>query len=255
MDRLTKKERHDHILRRLAADVAVQIAPLAADLGVTTETIRRDLDHLSERGLIARTYGGAAVRALAAEPGVVTRARAFVEERARIAARAVSLVSSGDVLMVDAGSTTSHFAEALARRELAVTVITNSLGVCRFLGASETIQTVLCPGNFRATEDGVYGQETTAFLDKYHANFAFIGCGGFSAREITDADPNAVWIKRKMLARAKRGVLIADASKAGIEQYASVCDWGDVHTLITDAGPDDDILAALAARNTEIVRA
>ena len=255
MDKLSKKERQDVILKRLESDVAVQIAPLAAELQVTTETIRRDLDQLSERGLIARTYGGAAVRSLAAEPGVATRSHAFVEERARIAARAMALVSSGDVVMIDAGSTTSHFAAALARSELSITVITNSLGVARFLGPVETMQVVLCPGDLRATEDGVYGQETTAFLDKYRADFAFIGCGGFSAREITDADSNAVWIKRHMLARAKTSVLIADASKAGVEQYAGVCGWSEVDTLITDAPCTDDIAAALGAHGVETILA
>jgi DeoR/GlpR family transcriptional regulator of sugar metabolism len=255
MDRLSKRERQDLILKRLENDVAVQIAPLAAELDVTTETIRRDLDQLSGRGLLARTYGGAAVRSLSAEPGVQTRARAYVEERARIAARARALVSSGDVLMIDAGSTTAHLAEALARSGLDLTVITNSLGVARFLGPADSLQVILCPGTLRSTEDGVYGQETTSFLDKYRADLAFIGCGGFSAREITDADPNAVWVKRKMLARAKRSVLVADASKAGVEQYAGVCGWNEIGALITEARPPDDVAAALAAHSTELILA
>ena len=134
-------------------------------------------------------------------------------------------------------------------------MITNSLGVARFLGPAESLQVILCPGTLRSTEDGVYGQEATSFLDKYHADIAFIGCGGFSAREITDADPNSVWIKRKMLARAKRGILIADASKAGIEQYAGVCGWNEIGALVTEAQPPDDVAASLAAHRVELILA
>ena len=112
MDRLSKRERQDRILARLDTPVAVRISDLAEEFDVTTETIRRDLDELAERGLLARTYGGAAMRALTDEPGIATRAQTNVAERQRIALDAARLVKSGDVIMIDAGSTTAHLAES-----------------------------------------------------------------------------------------------------------------------------------------------
>src|SRR3982751_1934631 len=91
MDRLNKRERQDRILARLGNDVAVRISTLADDFQVTTETIRRDLDELSGRGLISRTYGGAAARSLAGEPGVHLRSQAYLRERRRIGAVAATL--------------------------------------------------------------------------------------------------------------------------------------------------------------------
>jgi DeoR/GlpR family transcriptional regulator of sugar metabolism len=253
VDRLTKRERHERILHRLGSDVAVRISALAAEFQVTTETIRRDLDELAHRGLISRTYGGAAPRPLTGEPGVELRARTHMEERRRIAAAAVRLVEPGDVLMIDAGSTTTAFAVALSRLPLQATVITNSLGVARALGTSETIHVILCPGDFRLTEEGVFGAETLAFLDRFHADAVFFGAGGFSAEEVTDADPAGAAIKRKMIDRAERAFLLADRSKAGQRQFAVVCPAAALDRLLLDGPLPEAEAAALAAAGVEVL--
>ncbi len=237
MDRLPKNIRQERIIRRLANDVAVRISTLADEFGVTTETVRRDLDELSERGLLARTYGGASVRSVAGEPGVLLRAQEHVIERQRIAAIAVEEVRPGDVLMIDAGSTTAHFAQSLILQPVEVTVITNSLTVARKLGAAETISVILCPGDVRLTEEGVFGTETVAFLDRYHADIAVLGAGGITPEEITDADPQAAAVKRKMMARASRSLLLADHGKFGQTHFATVCAPRDVDVLVTDRSP------------------
>jgi DeoR/GlpR family transcriptional regulator of sugar metabolism len=234
MERITKRQRQERILARLASTVAVRIATLAEEFEVTTETIRRDLDELAGRGLLARTYGGAAGRALASEPGVKARAQKLVAERQRIARRAAGFISSGDVVMIDAGSTTTHLAEVLMQSGIEIKVITNSLGAARLIGQSDRIEVMFCPGELRWTEEGVYGPETLAFLDRFHADFAFIGAGGFTPEEVTDADASAAWIKRKMIARAARAVLIVDHEKAGLTQFAHVCAVGDLDDIVTD---------------------
>jgi len=234
MDRLPKHVRHDRIIKRLTNDVAVRISTLADEFGVTTETVRRDLDELSERGLLARTYGGAAVRSVAAEPGVHLRAQEHVVERQRIAALATEEIRPGDVLMIDAGSTTAHFAHALARQPVEVTVITNSLSVASRLGVAESISVILCPGDLRHTEEGVFGTETIGFLERYHADLAVIGAGGITVEEITDADAQAAAIKRKMITRASRSMLLADHGKFGQTHFAAVCQARDIDVLVTD---------------------
>lgn len=240
MDKPSKHVRQELILRRLSNDVAVRISTLADEFGVTTETVRRDLDELSGRGLLARTYGGAAVRSVAGEPSVQLRAREFVEERQRIAAVAAEEVRPGDVLMVDAGSTTGHFAHALLRQPIALTVITNSLFVARTLGAAGSVSVILCPGDFRLSEEGVFGPETLAFLDRFHADIAVIGAGGVSPEEITDADAQGAAVKRKMMNRSGRKLLLADHGKFGQTQFATVCAARDIDVLITDMPLADD---------------
>jgi DeoR/GlpR family transcriptional regulator of sugar metabolism len=252
VEKLNKRQRQERILARLANTVAVRIATLAAEYQVTTETIRRDLDELAGRGLLARTYGGAAGRALASEPGVKARAQTLVAERQRIARCAAAFVSSGDVLMIDAGSTTTHLAEALMQNTFELKVITNSLGAARLLGQSDMIEVTLCPGDLRWTEEAVYGAETLAFLDRFHADFAFIGAGGFTPDEVTDADASAAWVKRKMIARCERAVLIADHQKAGLTQFAHVCAIGDLDDLVTDAALPPEFAEAFAGAGVQL---
>jgi DeoR/GlpR family transcriptional regulator of sugar metabolism len=251
-DRVSKRSRHERIVARLANDVAVRISALADEFQVTTETIRRDLDELSARGLISRTYGGAAPRSLTGEPGVMLRAQAHVAERQRIAAAAAKLVRPGDVVMIDAGSTTAFFAAELARSSHPLTAITNSLGVARALGTSEAITVLVCPGELRSTEDAVFGPETLAFLDRYHADAVFFGAGGFAAAQVTDADAAGVWVKRKMLERSERAFLLADHSKAGQRQFAVVCATGDLDELVTGKPLEPALDAAFAAAQVTV---
>jgi DeoR/GlpR family transcriptional regulator of sugar metabolism len=252
MDRLSKRERQDRIVTRLNTTVAVRISDLAEEFDVTTETIRRDLDALAERGLLARTYGGAAMRALTDEPGIAARAQTYVAERERIGLHAAGLVKSGDVLIIDAGSTTAHLAKVLAQLPIEFKVITNSIGVARIIGQSDTASILLCPGDLRLTEEGVFGPETLDFLDRYHANLAFIGAGGFTAKEVSDADAAGVAVKRKIIERSERVYLLADHTKAGITQFATICQLGAIDGLITDARPDDTLVRALAEAAVEL---
>jgi hypothetical protein len=170
--RLKRSERFERIVAELRASPAVRISALADEFGVSTETVRRDLDELSRRGLVARTYGGAAVRPMAREPAVNERYRQRVEERSRIGARAAAFVEPGDVLMIDSGSTTSHFARRLAAAAEALTVLTNSINVAAALGQNPKLRVILCPGDYNPREAGVYGPETAAFLRRHHATKA-----------------------------------------------------------------------------------
>lgn len=194
-ERLSKKQRQDRILNRLGSDVTVRIMSLAEQFDVTTETIRRDIDELTDKGLVSRTYGGAVSNSLTTEPSINQRRRANVAERERIARFAASLVDPGDVLMIDSGSTTGHFARALAARMIGLTVLTNCLPVLQGLGGIPDVRVIMCPGDYRDAESGVYGHQTTSFLEGFQANKAIIGAGGITASDVTDADSEACWVK------------------------------------------------------------
>lgn len=250
--RLSKKERWERILSRLNSDVTVRISSLASQFGVTTETIRRDIDELTERGLVSRTYGGAASRSLTAEPNLVQRRTHNVSERKRIAEQAVSLIEPDDVLMVDSGSTTYQFARALAARPTGLTVLTNCLPVAQVLGGITGFRVVLCPGNYREPENAVYGQETTAFLERFHANKAVIGAGGITPSNVTDADTEACWIKRKMIEKSERSILLLDHSKFESRLFDSVCPLTDINDLVVDRSPPEALENALRGAAVEV---
>ena len=243
--RQSQQQRHAQILALLRRNGVVRIATLAKTFGVTTETARRDLDELAASGALQRTYGGGASRSLIDEPGIGLRGLVHAESRTRIAATAAALVDAGDALMIDAGSTTSLFAAALAARNLRVTVVTNCLQVAVALGAADRCRVVLCPGDYVPREAGLFGTEAVAFLQRFRANKAFIGAGGLTADGVTDADPAGCAIKRTMLERAERAVLLADGSKFGAVQFERFAPLAALDDLVTEASPPRKLAAAL----------
>ena len=250
--RLKKKERFERIIAELRASPAVRISELAQAFGVTTETVRRDIDELSRKGLVDRTYGGATVHALAREPAVIERYRLLVEERARIGTLAAELVEPGDVLMIDSGSTTTHFAQRLAATAQDLTVLTNCLGVALALGQTPDIRVVLCPGDYDVQEGGSFGSETSAFLCRYNAAKAFIGASGLSVEGPVEANPAATWVKRSMIERSDRNFLLVDQTKFGARFLEVICPLETLDDIITDSAPGPDLKDALMAARVNL---
>ena len=231
----------------------MRIATLAKAFGVTTETARRDLDELAESGGLKRTYGGGASRSLTDEPGIGIRSKTHAAERAAIARAAAAMVEPGDALMIDCGSTTRLFAQALAARELHLTVVTNCLPVARALGATPHCRTILCSGDYVVREDGAYGPDAVDYLRRFKANKAFIGAGGVTTEGVTDADSMSCSIKRVMIERSDRAILLVDRSKYDQVQFERVCALADIDVLVSETTPSKRLAASLKTAGVHIV--
>jgi DeoR/GlpR family transcriptional regulator of sugar metabolism len=250
--RLTQEQRHAEVLALLRREGTVRIATLARLFDVTAETARRDLDHLAGTGALQRTYGGGASRSLTEEPGIGMRSRSHALERSRIGAAAAATIEPGDALMIDCGSTTALFANALAARNLPLTVITNCLPVARALGASGRCRAILCPGEYVMREGGVYGPDAIDFIRRFNANKAFVGAGGLAVDGVSDADSRSSAIKRAMLERCAQAQLLLDASKFDVVQFERVCALDAIDRLITDRTPPKRLAAALARAGVRV---
>lgn len=244
--RLTQEARHAQVLALLRREGTVRIATLARTFDVTTETARRDLDRLAQSGALNRTYGGGASRSLTEEPGIGARSRAHAAERSRIVAAAAATVADGNALMIDCGSTTTLFANALAARDLRLTVVTNCLPAARVLGTSARCRVVLCPGDYVMREGGVYGPDTLEFIRRFKANIAFIGAGGVTPDGVTDADSLSCAVKRAMMERSDRTVLLVDRSKFDLVQFERVCALADIDDVVCETAPPKRLAAAFA---------
>jgi len=244
--RMHREERHKRIVEFAKVHGSVRINALAEAFGVTAETARRDLDELCGRGLLHRTYGGAAALSLTHEPQVWERQRSRVEERRRIGAYAAGLVDPGDAVFIDCGSTTTLLARALAARAIETTVVTNCIPVASELGTTGEARVILCPGEYVAREGGVYGPPALEFLRRYTADKAFIGASGLTTEGPSDADTGSIWIKRAMLERSKRSLLLVDASKFNLHQFEVVAPLETIDDVISDRAPDPALKKALA---------
>jgi len=241
-----KARRQQQIVAELANSPPVRISELAERFGVSTETARRDIEELSQRGVIDRTYGGAVTRYIGFQPAVSERDRHAVAERSRIGRAAAALVKPGDVVMIDSGSTTTQFARALASMLPGpITVLTNSIPVATTLVDIPSVRVIMCPGDLNGRERGIYGTDTVGFISRYHADLCFIGASGLTADGPTDVESRACSVKRAMVDRASKTMLLVDSSKFDQKHLEVVCPLARVSGIITDAAPGKELAGAI----------
>lgn len=250
--RASPEERRERILRDLKLHAAIRVSHLAKSLGVTTETIRRDLDALGDSGIISRTYGGAALPPGQREAAVHERERTQVDERSRIGAHAAGLISPGSVLTIDAGSTTLHFARHLASRAQGLTVITNCLGVATTLGVNNSIRVVLCPGDYLAQEGGVFGAHTADFVRRFNADVAVIGASGIGPQGVTEALSQSVGVKQAMLDTARRRILLVDSGKFDASHLERIAPLDAFTDIVTEARPRGPLAQAIRGAGAKL---
>jgi DeoR/GlpR family transcriptional regulator of sugar metabolism len=249
---VTKNERHALIVNDLEREPAMRVNEMAKRYNVSSETIRRDLAELTERGLLNRTYGGA-VRVITSEPALSDREHIKVAERQTIARLAVGVVEPDDVLMIGGGITTRFFAQALALYREPLTVITPSFHVAIALGACANIKIHMLPGAFNGAEGQTQGAETVEALRRFRATRAFVGASGLTAEGPSDAAIPAGQIYQVMTKRAMSSYVLADSSKVGQEALYCYSGWKQSMILVTDAAPPKAMYDALISAGTEVI--
>ncbi len=256
LTKLSKRERQQRILEAIRLSPSIRLGDLAASHGVTKETVRRDIDELCEQGHLARTYGGAVASFMNYEPGLQERTRVNPEGRRRMAELAVDLIADCGIVMIDTGATMAHICERLAKvvpqsGEIKLTAITNSLRNASLLGANSSIRVIICPGDYDDRESAAFGPQTIEFLGRYKADVMLMSAGGISGENVTDANSEAVAVKRAMLRQADRSILVVENRKFNLPQFEKVCALSEIDDLVTD-GPIPTNVAAVLTTATRV---
>jgi DeoR family transcriptional regulator of aga operon len=249
--------RQDRIVGLVKERGFVRVVDLAERFQVSSVTVRSDLQALESRGQLRRIRGGAVPASVAsAELPFEAAERDLATEKAHIGRHAAGLVSSGDTVVLDVGTTTTAVARALSSRTdlRDITVFTNALNVALELEVGHPrITVVVTGGTVRPLQHSLVNPLADVLLRDLHATIAFIGCNGVDARHgVTNINLPEAEIKRKLLLAARRGVVVADGSKLGEVELAKVCDVHEVSTVITDATADPAIVAELEAAGTGV---
>lgn len=250
--RYAKTARQQRILTELAGSPALRMNELAAALGVSTETIRRDLRELDMRGLVSRTYGGA-VRSFANEPAIAERRRLMTREREAIAAAVSATIRPGEVLMFGAGATTLHVANRIAKDHKDLTIITHAIDVIVALGANESFTVISTPGHFDPREGHVVGQDTVDYLQGYLADRAILGASGITEEGFSNAEAHAASVYTAMMRRASTTTIVVDRQKFGVRALRNYGVWGPQVTLVTDTLPDAPLADAIRRAGASII--
>lgn len=253
-------ERREQIAGLVEAVPRVSVAELAAQFGVTDVSIRRDLTILEEEGLLRRVHGGAV--SATREHGrnaYALRARAAREEKKRIGAAAAGLVSLGDVVAFDSGSTVAQVAAHIGRplrRSNALTVVTNSLPVLDEVGRWESPHLVCLGGLYLPDHQALVGPQTVADMRGLSADIAFLGCDGLTVETgLTTPHVLVAEVGAMIASRARRVVLVADSSKIGRQGFTSIIPLAEVHVLVTDRAADPEQVARAREMGIEVILA
>lgn len=250
-------ERQQLIVDRARTQGLVEVNPLALELKVTPETIRRDLSALVRRGLLQRAHGGAipVEQLVGAESELRSRAQIMTEQKHQIAARALAEVPAEGSIFIEAGSTTGVLADSLVPSG-PLTVVTNGLPVAMRLTAYPDITVHMVGGRVRGRTLAAVDDWALGCLADVHVDVAFLGTNGFTAvRGLTTPDSAEAAVKRRALGIAERTILLADHTKLSTVSLHRYGTAADLDLLITDAGVEPEIVQDLTRAGLPVVRA
>jgi DeoR/GlpR family transcriptional regulator of sugar metabolism len=233
-------ERRERVKAIVRSRHAVRVEDLRSELGVSTATIRRDLDELEEEGALRRVHGGAiSVDSRPIEARFESKATRNAAQKRRIAARAAALVEPDSTVFIDAGSTCLELARLLVDRD-DVTVVTNSLPAIVAL-AGRGPRLVVVGGELRPLSQAIVGPLSVPTLEALFVDRAFMGTFSLSLDAgLTTTDPAEAFTKAQALTRAREVVLLADSSKLGTRSFAHAGRLDQLDVVITDAELDEE---------------
>jgi DeoR family glycerol-3-phosphate regulon repressor len=241
--------RHDAIVQLVNGAHTVSTDELVNQLGVSAETVRRDLALLEERGVIRRVHGGAASllkRGRGEEPPFSERSVINHQAKATLASVAAGLIEPGQTVVIDIGTTAVEVARAIPGT-FRGTVVTPSLLVAAEVAGRPGVDVLVSGGRVRGGDLACSSAHAKALFADVYADVAFIGSGGVDAvAGLTDYYPDEVDVRRTIIANSARSYILADSSKLDRIAPHRVCNLGSVTGLITDVSSSQAVAAAVA---------
>nr|BEK69612.1 DeoR/GlpR family DNA-binding transcription regulator [Kitasatospora purpeofusca] len=247
-------ERREHLLGLLAREGKIVAKDVAAELGISEDSVRRDLRDLAADGLCQRVYGGA----LPVSPAVVdyaARQSVAQDGKRKVAAVAAALVPPGGTLILDGGTTALAVARALPQ-DLACTVITHSPTIVAALLDHPQAELFLLGGRIFKHSAVACGAAAVEAAQQVSADLCLLGVTGVHPEAgLTTADAEEAAMKRALAARAADTYILASSEKIGTASRYRVLPWEKVSGLITDADPHDAVVERIRALGVEVLPA
>lgn len=237
--------RHAAILKILEAEGTASIASLADQLGVSSETVRRDVKPLTETGAVLRIHGAVGLAGQLGEAPFARRMRENAGAKQAIARALAATIHDGDAVMFDTGTTTSYLARALlGHRRLMV--VTNSSDIARTLATVNGNRVYMAGGELRRDSGAAFGKSALDFIARFSVTHAVISAGAVDAAGVSDFELEEAEFARLVLSRGERRVVVTDHAKFARRGLVSVCDFAGLDELLTDAPPPAAIAAAIS---------
>jgi DeoR family transcriptional regulator, glycerol-3-phosphate regulon repressor len=245
--------RQQEIVAQLRQSGRVAVEDLAARFGVTLQTIRRDLNELSEAKLVVRVHGGAIITSGVANLAYEARQLVAHQHKRLIGESAARLVPDNASLFINIGTTTEEVARALPGHS-GLLVITNNLHVANELHRTKSIEVIITGGSIRQGDGGIVGAVTVAQIQQFRVDLAIIGTSAIdSSGTLLDYDVREVEISRAIVEHARKIVLVADSSKFSRSAPVRIAHLSEIDIFVTDHLPTPAIADMCRRCEVEVI--
>lgn len=244
--------RHQRILERLLQDQGVKAAAIADELGVSSETVRRDLRQLEVEGRLKRVYGGAVPLGRDIAP-LEARLAQNPDGKDAMARAAAAFVEKDQWVYLSGGTPLLHVARRLADGP-AVKVMTHMPAVADALIGTAAHEIHLTGGQYHPAHRILEGPAVLAALEGRLFDLAIVGAQGLHAqRGAVDVRESLSRLKRKVMAHAKRCIWLCGSADFDQEAHFTTASLAELETLVTDRPPQGALASALEAAGVTVV--
>jgi DeoR family transcriptional regulator, glycerol-3-phosphate regulon repressor len=249
---LANSPRQDQILDLVRRHGFVSIDDLAQRFGVTTQTIRRDINALCDRALLRRYHGGAGQPSSVENLAYPTRQVLCLEEKRRIARILARHIPDRASLFINIGTTTEEVAKALMDHA-SLRVITNNLNVASIMSGNPDFEVITAGGTVRARDRGIVGPAAIDLIGQFKVDFGIIGISGIDQDgTLLDFDYQEVRVAQAIIANSAQVFLAADQTKFGRSAMVRLGHMSQIDALFTDRPPPAAISGVLAAAKVQV---
>lgn len=230
----------------------VLVEPVAEELQVTPQTIRRDLTELCRVRLLQRVHGGAIAFDGVENLGYEARTKMAAESKSAIGKATAKLIANDSSLFINIGTTTEQVARHLMAH-LGLLVVTNNLNVINILRRNESIDVMTAGGSVRSEDGGIVGESATRFIDQFKLDYAIIGVSAIEDDgTILDFDSREVCVTQAIIRNSRSVILVADGLKFQRKAAVRVCNISEIDYFITDQKPPDGFISVCSEHNVVI---
>jgi DeoR/GlpR family transcriptional regulator of sugar metabolism len=246
-------QRKQLILEKLEAEGQVQSTALSVHFSVSEDTIRRDLRELAAEGRLQRVHGGALPASSAVVP-FAERKTVKMDAKKNVARKGAQLISAGQVVIIDGGTTTAELITFLPS-DLQITVVTHSPSIALGLVEHPLIDVILIGGRLYKHSIVTVGAAAIEGIGNIHADLFFMGVTGIHPEAgLTTGDFEEACIKRAFSGRAAETIVLASPEKINTASSFAIGDVSLANTMVVEEGTDQAWINAITEKGVTIVK-